>query len=230
MQAINHAVTALILKKTFPEAPLLGLILTTEAVEYLWVGLNIVGLEKTDIGPEMQSVSDVHLVHMPFSHSVGTSVILAAVLGLIVFWHGGKAAKAIALALSLGVFSHIVLDLIVHAPDIAVFPFFNPSKLGTGLYTNQPLLALALETVWGILCWWIFRGSWGLLALIVTLEITALPLYSNMINAGESLLTGQDTIFALVILAQMIATTALVWLFARKRTEAQPNGNAAVIE
>ena len=65
MQAINHAATALILKRKFPSAPLFGLILATEAVEYLWVGLNVIGIEKTIIDEDMHSVADVHLVHMP---------------------------------------------------------------------------------------------------------------------------------------------------------------------
>lgn len=220
MQAVNHAATALILKRKFPSAPLFGLIAATEAVEYLWVGLNVIGIEHTVIDEGMRSVADVHLVHMPFSHSIITSALIAALVGLIVLWRGGKAMAAVALAISLGVFSHVVLDLAVHAPDIAVAPFVD-GKYGTGLYSNVPLPALALETLWGILCWWMYRGSWKLLGLIVGLGVASIPLYSAAINVGESILGGQSTVFALVILVQMIATSALVWLFARKEQPMQ---------
>lgn len=215
MQAINHAATALVLKRKFPSAPLFGLILATEAVEYLWVGLNVIGIEQTVIDQEMRSVADVHLVHMPFSHSIITSVLIAALAGLVVLWRGGKAMSAVALAISLGVFSHVVLDLAVHAPDIAIAPFVD-GKYGTGLYANLPLPALALESLWGVLCWWIYRGSWKLLGLIVALGVASIPLYSAAINVGESILGGQSTVFAVVILVQMIATSGLVWLFARE--------------
>lgn len=215
MQAINHAATALVLKRKFPSAPLFGLILATEAVEYLWVGLNVIGVEQTVIDQEMRSVADVHLVHMPFSHSIITSVLIAALAGLVVLWRGGKAMSAVSLAISLGVFSHVVLDLAVHAPDIAFAPFVD-GKYGTGLYADLPLPALALESLWGVLCWWIYRGSWKLLGLIVALGVASIPLYSAAINVGESVLGGQSTVFAIVILVQMIATSGLVWLFARE--------------
>lgn len=224
MQAINHAATALILKRKFPSAPLFGLILATEAVEYLWVGLNVIGIEKTVIDEDMRSVADVHLVHMPFSHSVLTSALIAALAGLAIFWRGGKAASAVAVAISLGIFSHVVLDLLVHAPDIALAPYFD-GKYGTGLYSNLPLPALALESLWGLFCWWIYRGSWKLLGLIAVLGFASVPLYSAAINVGESILGGQSTVFAVVILVQMIATSSLVWLFAREGQERAPRGN-----
>jgi len=219
MQAINHAATALILKRKFTSAPLFGLILATEAIEYLWVGLNIMGIEQTIITSPMRSVADIHLAHMPFSHSIITSLIIALCVGLVILWRGGKALSAIAIAMSLAVFSHIILDLIVHAPDIAITPFVDGQKFGTGFYSNLPLAALALETLWGVFCWWIYRGSWQLLGLIVILAVTAVPLYSATINIGEAVLSGQSTVLALIILMQMFATSGLVWLFAREKTK-----------
>lgn len=226
MQAINHAATALILRKKFPSAPFFGLIIATEAVEYLWVGLNVIGIERTVIDEDMRSVADVHLVHMPFSHSIVTSLILALAIGTAVLWRGGKAASAIAFAIALAVSSHVILDLIVHAPDIALSPFLDGAKYGTGLYANLPLPALALETLWGILCWWIYRGSLKLLGLIAAMGVSAIPLYSVAVNIGEAALGGQSTVFALVILVQMLTTSGLVWAFARKDSERMANGTS----
>ena len=183
----------------------------------MWVGFNVIGIEQTIITDPMRSVADVHLVHMPFSHSLATSVLIAFCVGLFVLWRGGKAVSAIALAISLAVFSHIVLDLLVHAPDIAIAPFLDGEKFGTGLYSNLPLTALGFETLWGVFCWWVYRGSWPLLGLIIALAITAIPLYSVAINVGETVLAGQSTVFALVILVQMLATSGLFWLFAREK-------------
>lgn len=214
MQAINHVATALILKKKVPNAPLFGLILGTEAVEYLWVGLNLAGVEHTVIDNGMQSVADIHLAHMPFSHSFATSVAMAAMVGLVILWRRGGTGASVALAMALAVLSHVALDLLVHAQDIAIAPWIGGGKYGSGLYANVPFMALLLETFYGVTCWWIYRGSWKLLAVIVGLGIAAVPTYSTMINIGESMLAGQSALFALIILAQMLVTSVLVWRFA----------------
>lgn len=216
MQAINHVATALLVKRAFPKAPLLGLILATEAVEYVWVGLNLIGVERTHLDEGLRSVADVHLVHMPFSHSLATSLGLAVLAGGVILWRGGRAAASVAVAIALAVFSHILLDLSVHAPDIALAPLLDQVKYGAGLYNNLPLLALGVETLWGVFCWWMYRGSWKLLGVMVFLSATSIPFYSNALNVGEAALGGDSTGFALMILAQMLIASALVWIFARK--------------
>jgi membrane-bound metal-dependent hydrolase YbcI (DUF457 family) len=217
MQAINHAATALILKRKFPATPLFGLMVATEAVEFLWVGLNLLGFEKTEIADPMRSVADVHLVHMPFSHSLATSVGFAVAIGLFVLWRRRMNAITIALALSLALFSHIVLDLVTHAPDIALIPFIDGQKYGTGLYSNWPLIALGVEAFWGVLCWRIYRGNWPLLGLILGLNLLSLPSYSVAIDGGESALAGNGSAFALMILGQILITIVLLWFFAKKK-------------
>lgn len=219
MQAINHVATALIFKRKFPTAPLMGLILATEAVEYLWVGLNVIGVEKTIIDTPMHSVADVHLAHMPFSHSIATNVIISLVVGLIVFWRSGRAATSVSIAIGLAVFSHIVLDVFVHGHDIALLPHLDTPMLGTGLYSDLPVPALILETLWGVFCWYYYRGSKKLLGVILALNATSIPIYSASINIGEGVLGGHNVIFALVIMGQMLATSALFWLFAREKTD-----------
>jgi hypothetical protein len=215
MQAINHVATALLLKKKIPAAPLFGLILAVEAVEYLWVALNLIGVEQTIIDTDMASVADVHLVHMPFSHSIVGSLIFAILVGGVILWRGGRARYAVAGAMALGTLSHILLDLVVHAPDIALAPLIDEAKFGTGLYATVPLVALGVETLWGIYCWWIYRGSLKLLGFIIFMGATSIPFYSNSINTGEAALGGQSTTFAVFILAQMVVTSVLVWWLAK---------------
>lgn len=227
MQAINHVATSLILKKKVPSAPLFGLILGTEAIEYLWVGLNLIGVERTVIDKGMESVADIHLAHMPFSHSIATSVGIAALVGLVMLWRNGKAGIAAALAIAAAVLSHIVLDLAVHGHDIALAPWIGGAKFGSGLYANVPLTALILETLWGVACWWIYRGSWTLLAVILGFGAAAVPTYSTMINIGESALAGHGVVFALVILAQMLVTSFLFWRFVGETRAEGPSRSAS---
>lgn len=219
MQAINHVATALILKRKFPAAPMFGLIIATEGIELLWVALNILGVEQTHIARPMRSVADVHLFHMPFSHSVATSAVFAVLVGGIVFWRSRSHTLSIAAAISLGLFSHIALDLLVHAHDIQLMPLPGSDKYGTGLYASWPLVALGLETLWGVLCWKVYRGSWGLLGLILALNIISLPVYAIAIDGGESTLVGKESLFALLVLVQILVSSLLLWRFSRNSGE-----------
>lgn len=219
MQAINHVVTALFLKKAFPEAPLPGLIIGTEAVELLWVGLNIAGVERTVIDNPMLSIMDIHLVHMPFSHSFFSGLILAVIIGFLILYGRGKAGRAIALAMALAVLSHIFLDLLVHAPDIAIAPFLESPKFGTGFYAHSPMLALVIESIWGVFCWWIYRGNWKTLSVIMLFGLFAIPSYSPIINAGEAALSGQSDLFAWTILLQILFASFLIWFFAQSHAD-----------
>jgi hypothetical protein len=83
MFAINHAATALIVKRQFPIAPMIWLLISVQLMELLWVLFNHVGLEKTTTEPSVKSVSDIHLAYMPYSHSMASAVALAVIALLI---------------------------------------------------------------------------------------------------------------------------------------------------
>ena len=143
MFAINHAATALIVKRQFPTAPMIWLLISVQAMELLWVLFNYVGLEKTTTEPSVKSVSDIHLTFMPYSHSIAAAVALA-ILALLI---ARRFQPAVGVALGVGVLSHLILDLITHAPDIQIAPGINQPKFGLGLYSAAPLAAFAIEIV-----------------------------------------------------------------------------------
>jgi hypothetical protein len=68
MFAIGHAATALLVKRRFPRAPMLWLLLSVQLMEMLWVVFNFLGLERSATESTVKSVSDIHLVFMPYSH------------------------------------------------------------------------------------------------------------------------------------------------------------------
>lgn len=220
MQAINHVATALLIKKAFPKAPLFGLIIGTEAVELLWIALNIAGVEMTTIDSPMHSVADVHLVHMPYSHSILFNILIALGIGLLIFWRGGKAATITAVAVMLAIISHIILDLLVHAPDIALWPQADAPLLGTGLYAHAPIIALAIESLWGVFCWWVYRGNWKMLLVILLFALMSIPIYSPVINMGEGALSGRSDLFAYFVLLQILVASLTIYVFAKG-----PNNN-----
>src|SRR5436190_2183144 len=59
------------------------LLVSVQAMELAWVGLNYLGVERTTTEPAVRSVADIHLSYMPFSHSVATAVAAALCAWLI---------------------------------------------------------------------------------------------------------------------------------------------------
>jgi hypothetical protein len=211
MFAINHAATALVLKSRYPTVRMAFILLAVQAVELLWVALNLLGIEITTTDDTVRSVQNIHLLHMPWSHSIATTLVFAIVAWMLIRFAVGKPKTAIAVAL--GIASHLVLDLVTHSPDIAIAPGLETNKLGVGFYGGVPVLAFLLELGFGIACWRVYRGSRWLLLAIIGFNVANVSMFFPQVVGIEAKLAGQATVLTLVILAQIVATLAMVgWL------------------
>lgn len=224
MFAINHAAAALPLKRCYPEVPLPLLLLSVQAIEILWVVLNLIGVESTRTEASVHYVGDIHLSHMPWSHSVGGALLVA---GLLAGAFAIAGRRKFALAMGLGVLSHLVLDLLTHAPDIALFPPWLNAKIGTGLYTQWPLVAFFVEFAFALWCWRTYRGSRGLLILLVAFNLTNLTLFLPNVTGPEALLSGRPLVLAALIGVQIAVTLTLVGLLAREGSAATSSTGTA---
>jgi hypothetical protein len=214
MNAINHAATALLINKKWPGVPMIPVLLAVQLVEVLWVVFNLLGLELTTTEPQVRALDDIHLVYMPYSHSIAATAVLAFAVWLVVakLLHRPKWGLALAVAVS----THLVLDLATHVPDIAIAPGIASPKFGSGLY-GVPLLALVVEIIYGVWCWWVFQGSKALLAAIVLLNLAALSFYSAFVPGPEYLLAGHPKFFAAIIGVHIIIGLLAVGLCARSQ-------------
>lgn len=212
MNAISHAATALLVNKKWPGVPIIPVLLSVQLVEFLWVLFNLLGIETTTTEPQVRALNDIHLAYMPYSHSITATVVLAFLVWAVV----AKLFKkpTLGLALAVAVSSHIALDLATHVHDIAIAPGIESPKFGSGLY-GVPFLALVVETIYGIWCWWVFGGSKALLAIIVIFNLAALSFYSPVIPGPEHLLAGHPIIFAAVIGVHIIFGLVAIGFFAR---------------
>ncbi|MDD5712723.1 MAG: hypothetical protein PHY31_08205 [Smithellaceae bacterium] len=209
MFAINHAATGLIIKKIYPGVSLGPILVSVQLIEIIWVILNLVGVEKTKTENSVTSVSDVHLEYMPFSHSVVSTLVLAAVTwGLAWYFMDAKMGAALAL----GICSHLVLDLVSHSRDIVVAPFLKSGKFGLGLY-EKPAVAFVFETAYGVLCWWIYGGSIVLLGIIVFFNLANVSFFLKAVPGPERFLAGKPKWITSIVALQIIVTAVLVYLF-----------------
>ena len=215
MFAVDHAATALLLKRRYPSVPIVPLLLAVQAMELAWVAFNYLGLERTTTERVVRSVADIHLAWMPYSHSVMT-----ALGGAVLAWVGiefGMGRRALGRAVGIGIASHLALDLLTHAHDIVLWPGRISPRLGLGLYDAAPMAAFVVEMVYGVVCWWIYRGGRGLLALVVLGNLANLTLFSAAIPGPEGFLAGKPLMVVTLVALQIIVTLVLTGLVAAKK-------------
>ena len=176
MYAINHAATALLLKKRQPSVDIWTLLVSVQLVELLWVLLNYSHIEYYSINN-----GKIHLDYLPYSHSIVSAAAIALASYLLIYLVGKK--PRLAGIFAAGVLSHIVLDVIIHEQDIWLFPLQGSPVLGLGII-DHPWLNFVLEMIYGIACWWFFRGSRALLISIVVFNLLDLPI---MLASGDAL-------------------------------------------
>src|SRR5262245_28288613 len=208
MFAVDHAATALLIKRRFPSVSLTPMLLSVQAMELAWVGLNYLGLERTTTEASVRSVADIHLAYMPFSHSVATAAGGALLAWLVV--GKGRGRPLVARAIAIGIVSHLVLDVMTHARDIALWPGSPFPALGLGRYDRAPMWGFALEMAYGLVCWRVYRGSRALLAMIVLGNLANITLFSAAIPGPEQYLAGHSLMVVTVVFVQIVATLVLI--------------------
>ena len=215
MYAINHAATALLIKKNQPKLPLWPLLIAVQLVEILWVIFNYADLEHYSV-----SNGSLHLDFLPYSHSVFSGAMVAMVSCILIALASGN--RKLAYAFAIGVMSHLVLDVIFHEPDIRLSPFTETPVWGGGII-RYPIVNFILEMAYGIFCWWYFKGSKGLLVVIILFNLSDLP---SMLAHGSILepLNQYRFILPTFILVQMLLTWYFVWRYARDAK--MPAGNS----
>jgi membrane-bound metal-dependent hydrolase YbcI (DUF457 family) len=177
-------------------------------MEILWVILNFLRVERTTTEKKVRYVGDVHLSFMPFSHSIVTMVAVALLAWLII--GKGFGLPDAGIAVGIGVISHLILDLITHSKDIVIAPFIKSPKFGLGLYAKYPIVAFVLEIGYGIICWWIYKGGWALLTVIVVFNLANISMFSSAITGIEKHMANRPILITTVILTQILVTLTLV--------------------
>ena len=194
------------MKRRFPRVGLWPLLISVQLVELLWIGFTYLGIEHFRASPDA-----IHLDFLPYSHSIGTGLLLAGIV-----WGMGKSVHRsnVGAAIGLAILSHILLDIIHHEPNITLLPLMWGPRLGINLQ-QHPLLDFIVELLFCVACWKIFGGSKGLLIGIVVFSLTNIPL---MFPPAGSLtpIVEHPMLLPTVILIQVIASWIMVsWLSQR---------------
>ena len=122
------------------------------------------------------------LFYMPYTHGLPGSIVLSFVLGaLVALFAPGNRATTIVLVTAAS-FSHWVLDLFVHVPDLPLYD--NTAKVGFGLWRHV-VFSIPLELiVLGLGAWFYARMTifasirgryayWGFVLFLAAVQVYA---------------------------------------------------------
>jgi hypothetical protein len=148
---VGHYGVSFAAKKAEPSIPLWVLFIAVQLLDVLWAPFVLLGIEKVRIVPGFTASNPLDLYYMPYTHSLVAAIgwsVLAAAVYRVAAPSGTKRAAAV---IGGAVFSHWVLDFLVHRPDLPLYD--NSAKVGLGLW-NVPAVALGLEAAL------LFGGMW----------------------------------------------------------------------
>jgi len=216
----GHYGVSFLAKNAEPRLPLWTLFLATQLLDILWAIFVLLGIERYRIVPGITASLPLDLYYMPYTHSLAAAVAWSAVVFALCRWViplSGLRSNRAARFLALVVFSHWVLDLVVHRPDLPLYD--NAYKVGFGLW-NFPLPALVLESVL------LFGGMWFYLR---SSRATSFAGRYGMIFFGLAILAahclllwgplpGNPTQGAVQLGLLYLVLSALVFWLGRKRT------------
>src|SRR5262245_31594581 len=141
---VGHYGVSFAAKRRDTSLPLWVLFLAVQLLDVAWAPFVLLGTEKVRIVPGITRSNPLDLYYMPYTHSLVAAILWsvgAAVLYRLVVSNSGVGASAL---LGLAVFSHWVLDFVVHRPDLPLFD--DAAKVGLGLW-NLPAVAFGLEAL-----------------------------------------------------------------------------------
>ena len=154
----GHFGLALGVKSKARTVPLWLLMISTYLLDFIFIILASFGIESfKPINPAHPSYGAV-IIHAYYSHSLAGALLISIIAGFIVklIWNNKTG-----LVISIVVFSHWILDLIVHRPDLPILPgnAGNLPLLGFGLWKIPAVSAILELVIVGVSVYFYYRSA-----------------------------------------------------------------------
>ncbi|MDD5143581.1 hypothetical protein [Methanoregula sp.] len=174
---IGHFAVAYLLIALFPTVPPLVILFGVSFPDLLWPVLILTGRETVTVSPDSPLQNAIGFTSYPYSHSLVTGTLIAAIPGLAIAYFVSPLAGVVFVAASA---SHWLLDVVTHRKDLPVLGTGNDTKVGLGLW-NYPRRAFVIELIFYV----------GVTVLAVppalVVPLLALGLAFHLINANSFL-------------------------------------------
>lgn len=198
---VGHYSVSLAARRVDTGVPLWVWFVAVQWLDLFFMVFVLTGVEKMRIVPGFTESNALDLYSMPYSHGlIGAAALSALFAALTALALPAARRPSVVALLALAAFSHWILDLVVHTPDLALFD--THTKVGLGLWNHLPA-ELALELALIVLCAWIYaRGASARARRRVAILVAAmllLQLYSTFGPTPTSV-----TAFAITALAAYV--------------------------
>jgi hypothetical protein len=141
---VGHYGVSFAAKRSDPSIPLWVLFVAVQLLDVVWAPFVLLGVEQVRIVPGFTRTNPLDLYYMPFTHSLVAAVAWSAAAAVLFRVLARRSTLQSSGLVGLAVFSHWVLDFVVHVPDLPLYD--NTAKVGMGLW-NSPGLAFGLEAL-----------------------------------------------------------------------------------
>jgi hypothetical protein len=133
---VGHYGVAFAVKTERNKIPLWVLFVAVQLLDFLWAPFVLLGIEKVRFVPGITATNALDLYYMPYTHSLLGALFWSAIAFTIykIGWRN-IASNSAGLLVGFTVFSHWLLDLIVHRPDLAIND--DTVKVGFGLWNHR---------------------------------------------------------------------------------------------
>ena len=122
--------------------PLWLLFIAVQWIDVLWGIFVLLGVERVRIVPGFTASNALDLYYMPYTHSLAGVLCWSALAYVVCKLVPQLRGKRTRLVLAAAVFSHWILDLIVHRPDLTLYDSVGKMEFGLWNYRGA---AFALE-------------------------------------------------------------------------------------
>src|SRR5437867_12834520 len=114
---VGHYGVAFAVKSERNQIPLWVLFVAVQLLHFLWAPFVLLGIEKVRMVPGITATNPLDLYYMPYTHSLIGALIWSGVAALVYKLISSTASRVAAILVGFAVFSHLLLDLVVHRPD-----------------------------------------------------------------------------------------------------------------
>jgi len=128
---IGHAAAGFAAKRLAPRAPLAWLLVAPWLLDFLWPLFLLLGIERVRPRAAVSPFLNLDFVSYPWSHSLGMAIVWGVLFGAA--YARSTRDRRGALVIGVLVVSHWAMDLLVHVPDLPLWPGPSP-VLGLGLW------------------------------------------------------------------------------------------------
>ncbi len=215
---IGHYGIALAAKRVDKNISLGLLFFATQFADILFFLLVLLGIEKMSFVPGITKVSPLDFTYYPYSHGLAASLFWAGLFFAVLKMTPSKPdsnKNTIALAMGATVFSHFILDVLVHRTDLPLLGG-DSYKIGLGLW-NYVFASSLIELLIFLSGLWMYLKSTkgatfvGKYGMIIFSSFVAIMWLASLVTPTPSDFNIRGfAIFGLIF--QLLVVGVILWL------------------